>query len=70
MVCSSASHSQAAEGALPFVKAEAETSNTSAEVVKVDPHCCWKSHSRTVGADVRMKVQSLMVFSNYFAFNW
>jgi len=36
----------------PFVQAEVETSDTGDEVVKPDPRCSWKSHSRTVGASV------------------
>ena len=35
-----------------FVQARAETSDTSAEVVKSKPRCCRKGHSRWVGADV------------------
>ena len=36
----------------PFVQAGAKTFGTSAEVVKVDPRCSWKGHSRKVGAGV------------------
>jgi len=39
-------------GHTPFVQAGAETSDTGAEAVKLDPRCSWDGHSRTVGASV------------------
>jgi len=39
-------------GDVPFVQAGAETSDTGAEAVKLDPSCSRKGHSRRVGAGV------------------
>ena len=39
-------------GHILFVQAGAETSDTGAEAVKLDPCCSWKGHSGRVGADV------------------
>ena len=36
----------------PFVQAEAETSDTGAEAVKLESQCSWQVQSRSVGADV------------------
>jgi len=36
----------------PFVPAEAETSDTGAEVVEPDPGCSWEGHSGRVGSGV------------------
>jgi len=61
-------------GHTQFVQAGAEASDTSAEVVKPDPHCSWKGHSRRVGADVGDEsAESCRVvdyLSNHFAFHW
>ena len=56
-------------GHTPFVQTGAEASDTGAEVVKPDPRCSWQSHSGRVGADVGMKVRSLVVLSNHSAFH-
>jgi len=50
-VCSSAPHSQAAEGLYPNF-ATAETSDPGAEAVKQKPRCSWKRPSRKVSAGV------------------
>ena len=39
-------------GHTPFVQAGAETSDTGAEAVKLDPGSSWEGHSGGVGADV------------------
>ena len=38
-------------GHTTFVQAGAETSDTSAEAVKLNSRCSWQCHSRSVGAD-------------------
>ena len=40
-------------GHTPFVQAGAEISDSSAKVIKPDPRCSWKGHSRRVVAGVR-----------------
>ena len=40
-------------GHTPFVQAGAETFDTSAEAVKLDPRCSWKGHHERMGAGVR-----------------
>jgi len=52
----------------PSVQTEKETSDTSAEAVEPDPRCSWEGHSERVGAGVGMKVRSVEVLSNLFAF--
>jgi len=39
-------------GHTPFVQAGAETSETGAEAVKLNPVCSRRGHPRSVGADV------------------
>jgi len=39
-------------GRTPFVQAGAETSDTGAEAVKLDPGSSWEGHSGCVGASV------------------
>jgi len=39
-------------GHTPFVQAGVETSDNSAEAVKLDPGSSWEGHSGVVGADV------------------
>jgi len=40
-------------GQTPFVQAGAETSDTGAEVIELDPGSSWEGLSGRVGADVR-----------------
>ena len=37
-------------GHSPFVQTGSKTSDTSAAVVELDPHCSWEGHSRKLGA--------------------
>jgi len=39
------------EGHTPVVQAGAQTSNTGAEAVTLDPRCSWKGHSGRVGVN-------------------
>ena len=60
-VCSSAPHSQAAEGVITLL---------SKQEGKPDQHCSWQGHSRMVGANVGDESTEYRTFSNHFAFHW
>jgi len=56
-------------GHIPFVQAEAETSNASAEAVNPDTGCSWEGHSRRVGAGVGDGSAEFAVHSKHSTFH-
>ena len=57
-------------GHTPFVQAGAETYNTSAAAVKLDPGSFWEGHSRGWVPVSGMKMQSLVGLSAHSALIW
>jgi len=57
-------------GYTPFVQAGAETSDTGAEAVELDPGSSWEGHSGGNGVPVsRIEVRSLVGLSAHSAFH-
>jgi len=57
-------------GHTPFVQAGAETSDTSAEAVKLDPGSSWEDHSVVWVLVWGMKMWSLVGLFNHSTFHW
>jgi len=57
-------------GHTPFVQAGAETSDTGAKAVELDPCSSWEGHTRWCVPVTGIKVQSLVGLSAHSAFHW